>query len=139
MLFQWDNGNTSHVISQYPERGNTTDEVESVFKDPFFKILPDRVDSRGEQQYNGVGCSNQNRLLYVSDQPVEKKEIVMLKPADSKPQSPQATTGLIRPKVRIIKNGHTPTELADSGERWAAHQGTYMTLVEVLAAEEAKR
>ena len=63
--FQWDNGNTRHVIDDYPERGNSTDEIESLFADPFFAPLPDRVDSRGEQQYNAVGDSNQNRLLYV--------------------------------------------------------------------------
>lgn len=63
--FQWDAGNTRHVIDEYPERGNTTDEIESLFADPFFAPLPDRVDSRGEQQYNALGRSNQNRLLYV--------------------------------------------------------------------------
>ncbi|MBO0939401.1 BrnT family toxin [Fibrella sp. HMF5335] len=66
MQFQWDNGNTRHIISDYPERGNTIDELESLFTDPAFSALPDRVDNRGEQQYHAVGRSNQNRLLYVA-------------------------------------------------------------------------
>ncbi len=64
--FQWDSGNIKHVIHDYPERGNTIEEVESVFTDPNFLPTPDRVDSRGEQQYSGVGLSNQNRLLFVA-------------------------------------------------------------------------
>ena len=65
LTFQWDAGNTRHIINEYPERGNTTDEIESLFADPAFSPLPDRVDSRGEQQYHSVGQSNQSRLLYV--------------------------------------------------------------------------
>lgn len=64
--FQWDTGNIKHIIQDYPERNNTTQEVESVFDDPKFQPVPDRVDSRGEQQYSGVGRSNQNRLLFVA-------------------------------------------------------------------------
>lgn len=64
--FQWESSNIKHVIYDYPERGNTIEEVESVFADPNFLPTPDRVDSRGEQQYSGVGLSNQNRLLFVA-------------------------------------------------------------------------
>lgn len=64
--FQWDNGNLKHVIEDYPERENTIEEVESLFVDPNFRPVLDRVDSRGEQQYSGVGLSNQNRLLFVA-------------------------------------------------------------------------
>jgi uncharacterized DUF497 family protein len=64
--FQWDSGNIKHVIYDYPERENTIEEIESVFTDPNFLPTPDRVDSRGEQQYSGVGLSNQNRLLFVA-------------------------------------------------------------------------
>lgn len=64
--FQWDSGNTKHVIHDYPERGNTIEEVESLFTDPNFLPTPDRIDSQGEQQYSGVGLSNQNRLLFVA-------------------------------------------------------------------------
>ena len=63
---QWDRGNIKHIIEDYPERANTTEEVESIFDDPNFQPAPDRVDSRGEQQYSGVGKSNQNRLLFVA-------------------------------------------------------------------------
>lgn len=63
--FQWDAGNIRHVIDEYPERGNTTDEIESLFADHTFVPRPDRMDSWGEQQYNAIGRSNQNRLLYV--------------------------------------------------------------------------
>lgn len=66
MDFQWDGGNIKHVIQDYPERENTVEEIESVFTDPHFLPTPDRVDSRGEQQYSGVGLSNQNRLLFVA-------------------------------------------------------------------------
>jgi uncharacterized DUF497 family protein len=64
--FQWDIANIKHIIQDYPERGNSIEEVESVFADLFFSPTPDRVDSRGEQQYSGVGISNQNRLLFVA-------------------------------------------------------------------------
>ncbi len=64
--FQWDDGNTAHIVDHYPERANTMPEVESVFADSNFRPLADRVDNRGEQQYRGIGLSNQNRLLYVA-------------------------------------------------------------------------
>ncbi len=64
--FQWDAANKGHIIDQYPLRANTVEEVESIFTDLNFRPAPDRVDSRGEQQYSGVGLSNQNRLLFVA-------------------------------------------------------------------------
>ena len=64
--FQWDNANIKHVIEDYPERANSIEEVESLFTDPNFQPVPDRVDSRGEQQYSGTARSNQNRLLFVA-------------------------------------------------------------------------
>jgi len=64
--FQWDSGNIKHVIQDYPERANSIEEAESLFNDPNFQPVPDRIDSRGEQQYSGVGRSNQNRLLFVA-------------------------------------------------------------------------
>lgn len=53
-------------LTHYSERVNTMPEVESVFTDPNFQPRPDRIDDRGEQQYSGVGMSNQNRLLFVA-------------------------------------------------------------------------
>ncbi|ADB42995.1 BrnT family toxin [uncultured Spirosoma sp.] len=64
--FQWDAANKGHIIDQYPLRANTVEEVESIFTDSNFRPTPDRVDGRGEQQYSGVGVSNQNRLLFVA-------------------------------------------------------------------------
>ena len=64
--FQWDAANKGHIIDQYPQRANTIEEVESLFDDPNFRPAPDRVDSRGEQQYSGVAVSNQSRLLFVA-------------------------------------------------------------------------
>lgn len=42
-------------------------------------------------------------------------------------------------RAAVIKNGHTTAELAESGERWATHAGTYMTLTDVVAIEAAKQ
>lgn len=49
MTFQWDNGNTQHIINHYPERANSILEIESLFSDPAFGPLPDRIDKYGEQ------------------------------------------------------------------------------------------
>ena len=68
----------------------------------------------------------------VADQPVEKNEIVMLKSAKNKESKTQPR------KVRVIHNSHTDAELAESGERWADHRGSYLSLADVLAAEVAK-
>ena len=60
--FQWDAGNTQHILDNYPERENTIDEVESVFEDTHFITLPDRVDEFGEQRYHALGLSNRNTI-----------------------------------------------------------------------------
>jgi hypothetical protein len=54
------------VVTDYPERKNTIEEAESVFEDPYFTEVADRVSARGEQEYHGVGLSNQNRLRFVA-------------------------------------------------------------------------
>jgi hypothetical protein len=41
--------------------------------------------------------------------------------------------------IAVIKNGHTEAEMDDMEERWANHQGPYLTLAEVLAIEKAKQ
>lgn len=41
--------------------------------------------------------------------------------------------------VAVIKNGMTEQEMKESGERWATHEGPYMTLQEVLDIEAAKQ
>ena len=64
--FQWDKGNETHIIDQYPIRANTIDEIESLFDDPAFAPLPDRIDQYGEQRYKAIAQSNPNRILYVA-------------------------------------------------------------------------
>lgn len=64
--FQWDKGNETHIIDQYPVRANTIDEIQSLFDDPVFAPLPDRIDEYGEQRYKAVARSNLNRILYVA-------------------------------------------------------------------------
>jgi uncharacterized DUF497 family protein len=64
--FQWDAGNKGHIMDDYPMRANTTDEVESLFSDPTFAPLPDRIDDQGEQRYKAIARSNLNRTLYVA-------------------------------------------------------------------------
>ena len=68
----------------------------------------------------------------VADQSVEKNEIVMLKSANNKEPKPQPR------KIWVIQNSHTAAELAESGERWANHQGPYLSLADVLTAEAVK-
>ena len=43
--------------------------------------------------------------------------------------------------VAVIKNNLTEQEMDESGEHWANHQGSYMTVAETLAyaAERAKQ
>ncbi len=41
--------------------------------------------------------------------------------------------------IAVIKNGHTDAELDEMEERWANHQGPYLTLAEVLAIEKGKQ
>lgn len=54
--FEWDDGNINHVIYEYPERSNTINEVESVFKDINFLISLNKIDEiNQEQRYGGVG------------------------------------------------------------------------------------
>ena len=41
--------------------------------------------------------------------------------------------------VAVIKNGMTEQEMKESGKGWATHEGSYMTLQEVLDIEAAKQ
>ena len=40
--------------------------------------------------------------------------------------------------IAVIKNGHTDAELDEMEERWANHQGSYLTMAEIMAIEKAK-
>lgn len=46
LVFQWDTGNTRHIVNDYPERENTTGELESVFFDPNFLLFPTELTIR---------------------------------------------------------------------------------------------
>jgi len=63
--FQWDMGNESHIIDDYPSRANTIEEVESLFYDPAPLALPDPEHSGREERFKLVATSNQNRILLV--------------------------------------------------------------------------
>ena len=55
-------------------------------------------------------------------------------------RTPKKPTKKAAPKlVAVIKNGHTDAELDEMEERWANHQGPYLTLAEVLAIEKTKQ
>ena len=41
--------------------------------------------------------------------------------------------------IAVIKNGHTDAEMDEMEERWATHQGPYLTLAQVIAIEKAKQ
>lgn len=57
MRFEWDYHNLRHVIDDHPERENTVDEVESIFRDPHLIISVGRRDT-GEQRFEAVGRGN---------------------------------------------------------------------------------
>ncbi len=63
--FQWDMGNESHVIDDYPHRHNTIEEVESLFYDSAPLALPDPEHSGHEERFKLVARSNRNRILLV--------------------------------------------------------------------------
>ncbi|ADB42996.1 hypothetical protein [uncultured Spirosoma sp.] len=55
------------------------------------------------------------------------------------PRNPNKKVTAAPKMVAVIKNGHTAAELKEMGERWANHQGPYLTLAETIAIEKAKR
>ena len=63
--FQWDSGNIKHVTQDYPERGNTIEEVESVFDDVHLSVLPNRINPNQEARFKAIGISNRGRVLVV--------------------------------------------------------------------------
>lgn len=67
----------------------------------------------------------------VADPLAVKPEITMVKNKKNPKTAPK--------RIAVIKNGHTDAELDEMEERWANHQGPYMTLAEVLAIEKAKQ
>lgn len=63
--FEWDMGNIDHIINGHPERGNTVEEVESVFSDPNLIISANKIDEHGEQRYSGLGVGNDKDEKFV--------------------------------------------------------------------------
>ncbi len=63
--FQWDEGNLKHIIQDYPDRDNSTGEVESVFADPFVLIKSARASADGEERFQAIGLSNRFRVCSV--------------------------------------------------------------------------
>lgn len=72
--------------------------------------------------------------LSVVGQPVEKNANDMLK----SPRNPNKGVAKPAKLVAVIRNGMTEQEMKESGDAWANHQGSYMTLAEVFAIENAK-
>jgi uncharacterized DUF497 family protein len=52
--FEWDEGNREHVLADHPERGNTIEEVESVFYDPWLTLKLNRIVNE-EERFMAVG------------------------------------------------------------------------------------
>lgn len=66
MELQWDAANIKHIIHDYPDRDNSTSEVESVFADPYVQISASKPDRRtGEERFQAVGLSNRFRVCSV--------------------------------------------------------------------------
>ena len=63
--FQWDAGNIKHIIQDYPDRDNSTSEVESIFADPYLQTKPSRLGPDGEERFQAVGLSNRFRVCSV--------------------------------------------------------------------------
>jgi len=46
--FQWDARNIKHIIQDYPDRDNSTNEVESIFTDTYAEIKMSKSSPDGE-------------------------------------------------------------------------------------------
>jgi len=54
ILFEWDPRNIRHIVEDYPQRGNTIIEVESIFSDPEIKIKR-ATKTDDEQRFAAIG------------------------------------------------------------------------------------
>ncbi|AQG80638.1 BrnT family toxin [Spirosoma montaniterrae] len=96
MLFQWDAGNIRHIVNDHPERDNTITEVESLFEDPYFRPLPDRVDRyNGEQQFSGVAIGNEG---------IEKHVVYVIRNGQIRPITCRRATRKQREQYHVILN-----------------------------------
>ena len=62
--FEWDNRNFKHIVEDYPERGNTVEEVESIFLDPHLIAEKGRT-IEGEQRFNALGIGISGAVKFV--------------------------------------------------------------------------
>lgn len=63
--FQWESSNLKHIIEDYPQRGNTIEEIESVFDDGNLRVLLNQLNFNEEARFKAVGLSNLSRVLIV--------------------------------------------------------------------------
>ena len=64
--FQWEASNRKHAIEDYPDRGFTTAELESIFNDPRVDMWLDRVVEKGgykEEEYCAYGKTIADRFV----------------------------------------------------------------------------
>ncbi|SDG97706.1 hypothetical protein SAMN04487996_12672 [Dyadobacter soli] len=64
MRFEWDYHNLRHIIYDHPERGNTAEEVESIFRDPDLIMSVGRRNAV-EQRFEAVGRGNSQNVKVV--------------------------------------------------------------------------
>ncbi|WP_240626011.1 hypothetical protein [Spirosoma pollinicola] len=73
----------------------------------------------------------------VVGQPAEKNANDMLKSSRTHDKN---VTPAKQPTFRaVIKNGMTEKEMKESGDEWANHKGSYMTLADVIILENEKQ
>ncbi|MDR6809519.1 uncharacterized DUF497 family protein [Dyadobacter sp. BE34] len=61
MRFEWDYHNLRHIIDDYPERENTVEEIESIFRDPDLILSVGRRNAV-EQRFEAVGRGNSQNV-----------------------------------------------------------------------------
>lgn len=67
VLFEWDEGNTKHVLLDHPERGNTIEEVEAILQDENRITKFDRLDPMtNEPRYFTLGVGTEGIVKYVA-------------------------------------------------------------------------
>ncbi|PSL22699.1 BrnT family toxin [Dyadobacter jiangsuensis] len=64
MRFEWDYHNLRHIIYDYPERENTVEEIESIFRDPDLILNVGRRNAV-EQRFEAVGRGNSQNVKVV--------------------------------------------------------------------------
>jgi uncharacterized DUF497 family protein len=61
---EWDSHNMRHILDDYPERGNSIIEIESIFSDPF--LIIELGATKGEEhRFTAIGLGNKARIIVV--------------------------------------------------------------------------